>query len=26
LVEDDKYEVLVVDYGGTVHRLIPGKK
>ncbi len=26
LVEDENYEVLVVDYGGTVHRVIPGKK
>jgi len=26
LIEDSNYEVLVVDYGGTIHRMIPGKK
>ncbi len=26
LIEDEKHEILVVDYGGTVHRLVPDQK
>jgi glucose/arabinose dehydrogenase len=26
LIEDEKHEILVVDYGGSVHRLVPDQK